>query len=124
MRFAYNVTPMLVGNLGDLVFDGQSAITQRGGARGPGCHYIGNATFVPGEDRPDLTDEAGPKTEFLALAPWVARDGPRAALRAVGRPLWRPGPATALENDYLETALVADLPFPVDRTRRGCAGAR
>ena len=123
MRFAYNVTPMLVGNLGDLVFDGQSAITQRGGRAGPGLPLRRQRTFVPGEDRPDLTDEAGPKTEFLALAPWVARDGPRAALRAVTARL-APGSGDRLENDYLETALVADLPFPVDRTRRGCAGAR
>ena len=36
VRFAYNVTPMLVGNLGDLVFDGQSAITQRGRRAGAG----------------------------------------------------------------------------------------
>ena len=35
-----------------------------------------------------------------------------------------PGSGDRLENDYLETALVADLPFPVDRPRRGCAGAR
>lgn len=123
VRFAYDVTPMLVGNLGDLVFDGQSAITQRGGTRGPGCHYLGNATFVPGEDRPDLTDEVGPKTEFVAIAPWVARDGPRGPLRALSARL-APGSGDRLENDYLETALVADLPLPVDRRRRGCAGAR
>ena len=73
VRFAYNVTPMLVGNLGDLVFDGQSAITQRGGARGPGCHYIGNA-HVGRRRGPARTSPTrpGPKTEFLAIAPWVA----------------------------------------------------
>ena len=51
--FDYNVTAMMVGNLADLAFDGQSAITQRGlRGRGGGCHYIGNASFVASEDQP------------------------------------------------------------------------
>jgi hypothetical protein len=119
VHFAYNVTPMLVGNLGDLPFDGQSAITQRG-LRGRGCHYIGNAKFLPGDDRPDLRDEAGPKSQFLAMAPWVRRDGPRDDLRAVGAKLDY-GSGDPLENDYLETAIVADLPYPPNPNRRGCA---
>jgi hypothetical protein len=122
VHFAYDVTPMLVGNLGDLTFDGQSAITQRGLTGGPGCHYVGNATWTAGEDRPDLTGEAGPKPQFLALAPWVVPDAPRDALRAVTTRL-APGSGDALENDYLETALVADLPVPPDSRRRGCATA-
>ena len=125
VSFDYNVTPHMVGNLADLAFDGQTAITQRA-LRGPGCHYIGNARFVGGEDRPDLTDEAGPKQEFLAIAPWVRPDGPRDDLRAVGAKL-APGSGDPLENDYLETAVVADLTFPRDRDRIGCtqdAGTR
>jgi hypothetical protein len=118
--FAYNVTPMLVGNLGDLTFDGQTAITQRGGAAGPGCHYVGNGAWTAGEDRPDLTGEAGPKREFLAIAPWVVPDAPRDDLRAVTARL-APGSGDPLENDYVETAVVADLPFPVDTARPGCA---
>jgi hypothetical protein len=47
VRFDYNVTPHLVGNLGDLPFDGQTAITQRGLATGPGCNYIGAAGTWP-----------------------------------------------------------------------------
>jgi hypothetical protein len=121
VRFAYNVTPMLVGNLGDLTFDGQSAITQRG-LTAAGCHYVGNATWTAGEDRPELTGAAGGKPEFLALAPWVVPDAPREALRAVTARL-APGSGDALENDYLETALVADLPFPPDSRRRGCVTA-
>jgi len=119
VRFDYNVTPMLTGNLGDLVFDGQSAITQRGGALGAGCHYIGNARWLADEDRPDLVDEAGPKTEFLVIAPWVAPDGPRDELRAVSARL---GPLSGdpMSNDYVETAIGADLPFPVDHARPGC----
>jgi len=119
VHFAYNVTPMLVGNLADLTFDGQSAITQRG-LRGPGCHYIGNARFVPGEDRPDLREYAGSRPRFLAIAPWVRPDGARADLRALGEKL-NYGSGDRLENDYLETAIVADLPYPPDPRRSGCA---
>src|SRR5215213_2428371 len=119
VSFDYNVTPHLVGNLADLPFDGQTAITQRG-LRGPGCRYIGNERWVESEDRPDLKDEAGAKTEFLGIAPWVRPDGPRDDLRAVGAKL-APGSRDPLENDYLETAVIADLTFPRDRDRVGCA---
>jgi hypothetical protein len=119
VHFDYNVTAMMVGNLADLAFDGQSAITQRG-LGGPGCHYIGNASFVPGEDQPVFRDYAGSKPMFLAIAPWVAADGPRARLRRIGGEL-APGSGSKLEDDYLETAIVADLPFPPDQSRSDCA---
>jgi hypothetical protein len=109
--FDYDVTPHMVGNLADLPFDGQTAITQRG-LRGPGCRYVGNA---------GAGGLLGAKPEFLALAPWVVPDGPRDALRAVAARL-APGSGDRLENDYLETAIVADLPFPPDTNRPGCAG--
>jgi hypothetical protein len=118
VSFAYDVTPMLTGNLADIPFDGQTAITQRG-LRGQGCHYVGDARWIAGEDRPDLVDEAGPKPEFLALAPWVARDGPRARLRAVGDALLQ-GSGSGLSDDYAETAVVADLTFPPDPRRPNC----
>ncbi len=117
--FDYNVTAMMVGNLADLTFDGQSAITQRG-LHGRGCHYIGNSKFIPSEDQAQFRRYAGRKPDFLALAPWVVPDGPRASLRAVGIALG-PGSGSRMSDDYLETALVADLPFPVDHGRRGCA---
>jgi hypothetical protein len=118
VAFDYNVTPHLVGNLADLVFDGQTAITQRG-LPGRGCNYVGDARAVPGEDRADLTDEAGPKPEFIGIAPWVRADGPRGDLRAVGAQL-APRSGDALENDYVETAVIADLTFPRDAGRPGC----
>jgi hypothetical protein len=118
VSFDYNVTPHLVGNLADVVFDGQTAITQRG-LGGQSCHYIGNASFVDGEDRPDLMDEAGPKSEFIAIAPWVRADGPRDELRAVGAKL-APSSGDPLENDYVETAVIADLTFPRDAERPSC----
>jgi hypothetical protein len=122
VRFAYNVTAMMVGNLADLAFDGQTTITERG-LHGRGCHYIGNSSFVASEDQPMWAGYAGRKPDFLALAPWVVPDGPRSELRRVGASL-APGSGSPLEDDYLETALAVDLPVPVDRGRRDCAGAR
>lgn len=123
--FAYNVTPHMVGNLADIAFDGQTAITQRG-LRGRRCTYAGNREYLPEPPESDpayLRPYAGPKPEFLALVPWVVPDGPRDALRDTAAKL-APGSGDALENDYLETAVVADLPFPPDPGRPSCAGAR
>ncbi|HEV2813578.1 MAG TPA: hypothetical protein VGW10_10025 [Solirubrobacteraceae bacterium] len=103
--FAYNVTPHMVGNLADLPFDGQTAITQRGLRSRRTCTYVGN-------------DD--PKREFLAIAPWVTPDAPRNELRETAAKL-APGSGDALENDYVETAIAADLPFPPKPNRRGCA---
>lgn len=121
VHFDYNVTAMMVGNLADLAFDGQTAITQRG-MSGPGCHYIGNSRFVPGEDLSGLRRYVGREPDFLAIAPWVVGDRSRTALRAVGSEL-APGSGSPLENHYVETAIVADLPVPVDRRRPDCAGS-
>jgi glycerophosphoryl diester phosphodiesterase len=103
--FAYNVTPHMVGNLADLPFDGQTAITQRGLRSRRSCTYVGN----PSEQR-----------EFLGIAPWVTPDAPREELRATAARL-APGSGDELENDYVETAIAADLPFPPKPRRRGCA---
>ena len=122
VSFDYNVTPFMVGNLADIVFDGQSSIAQRGPARSRGCHYIAIGRFrgdPPESDPAEYRRYAGRKKQFVALAPWVDRGGDRDALREVAAKL-APGSGDPLENDYLETALVADLPFPVDRDRRGC----
>ncbi len=48
VSFAYNVTPMMTGNLLDLMFDGQSSITARGAAAGPVPRFVGNAASGPG----------------------------------------------------------------------------
>ena len=121
VRFDYNVTAMMVGNLADLVFDGQTAITQRG-LRGRGCHYIGNASFVPSEDQAQFRRYAGRKPAFVAIVPWVVGDRSRAQLRSVGSEL-APGSGSPLEDDYVESAIVADLPVPVDRRRGDCVTA-
>jgi hypothetical protein len=115
VHFAYAVNPMMVGNLADTPFDGQSAILERG-RRGPGCHYIGNGSFIPGQDDPALRSYSGNKPQFLAMAPWVVSDRSRSALKAIGQQLSSgQGP-----HQYVQTALVADLPFPVDHSRPGC----
>ena len=132
VRFDYNVVPHLVGNLADLPFDGQTAITQRG-LRAPlgraGCNYIGTgrsfpedpATFEIGGETQRVSPYSGPKPEFLGLAPWVVSDRPRDQLLDVGARL-APGSGDPLENDYVETAIAADLPFPRVSRRPSCAG--
>jgi hypothetical protein len=99
-------------------FEQQTSILQRGRS-GRGCHYIGNSSFISGEDDPVLRAYAGAKSQFLALAPWAVPDNRRAALRVVGASL----AAGAERYRYVRTALIADLPFPVDRHRRGCVVA-
>ena len=133
VRFDYNVIPHLVGNLADLPFDGQTAITQRGLRAAPGrkgCHYVGNSrsfpedpeTFEIGGETQRVSTFTGPKVEFLGLAPWVVPDRSRDQLRDVAARL-APGSGNALENDYVETAIAADLPFPRVARRPSCAGA-
>jgi hypothetical protein len=117
VAFAYNVTPFMVGNLADLVFDGQTAITQRG-LHDRGCRFVGNA-FAAGVDPPALRADAGDKTEFLAMVPWVTPDSPRDELRRTAAAL-APGSGDGRAGQYVETAVVADLPFPPDPLRGGC----
>jgi len=126
VSFDYNVTPHMVGNLADLPFDGQTAITQRGlkGPRGmrARCNYVGDSRFMPAPPENDPAEYevyAGPKRQFLGLADWVVPDAPREKLRRVGSAL-EPGSGKRRENDYLETAVVADLTFPPDRARPTC----
>ena len=120
VSFDYNVTPHLVGNLADLAFDGQTAITERG-LRGPRrCTYIGNRRALPA-DQPPFRRYAGPKRQFLAIAPWVRPDGPRPELEQTAARL-SGFSGSKIENDYLETAVIADLPFPRDRRRASCRG--
>ncbi len=115
VRFVYAVNSFMVGNLADTPFDGQSAILERG-RRGAGCHYVGNGAFIAGQDLPQFRSYAGSKPQFLALAPWVVRDGPRSALRPIGASL----AADTGKRHYVQTAVIADLPFPPDRERAGC----
>jgi glycerophosphoryl diester phosphodiesterase len=105
--FRYNIAPHLVGNLLDLPFDGQSAITARA-AQQPLRSYVGNTAPLDPRDDPEYRVYAGGKRHFLALAPWVVPDGPRPDLQQVSARL-APGSGDPLENDYLQTAVHADL---------------
>jgi glycerophosphoryl diester phosphodiesterase len=122
VSFDYNVTPFMVGHLADIVFDGQSSIAQRGAARTRGCNYVATRRFRPGPPENDPAPYevyAGRKDEFIAIAPWVRKRGSRDKIRETAAKL-APGSGDPLENDYVETAIVADLPFPVETDRRGC----
>ncbi|SEJ72936.1 Carbon-nitrogen hydrolase [Deinococcus reticulitermitis] len=93
----YAVNPMVVGNLLDLTFDGQSAITGRG------------------EDAPEPRSYAltEPRPGFIALAPWVAEGAPD-ELRALGQHL-AANSGHPRENAYREDLLWADLHLPESR---------
>lgn len=108
--FRYNVTAHMVGNLLDVAFDGQTAITARAGGAPP-AHYVGNTQFEPELDPDAYRVHLGDKDEFLQLAPWVVPDAPREELRTVASKL-APGSGDPMENDYLETAVWADLVAP------------
>jgi glycerophosphoryl diester phosphodiesterase len=127
VHIKYNVTPFMVGNLADLVFDGQSSIAQSRPAHGKGCSYIGNRRFMPKPPESDphkFRAYAGRKRQFIAMAPWVVRGSrDRDRLRGIAADL-APGSGSSIENDYLETAIIADLPFPPARHREACVRGR
>lgn len=104
----YNVCPMMVGNLFDLAFDGQSSITMREPSpAAESVAYVGNPTA---------------HAEFLRVGPWTFPD-PGAAdpsldleqrrtiLEEQGRRLL-PGSGDPLEDGYAETVVFADLELP------------
>ena len=71
----------------------------------------------PGEFKP----YAGRKKQFLGIARWVVPGtNDRDRLRAAAADL-APGSGSPIENHYLETAVVADLPFPPDGHRLACS---
>jgi hypothetical protein len=76
----------------------------------------------PENDPARFEPYAGLKRRFLAIAPWVIRSGDRDRLRATSEKL-ATGSGDPIENDYVETAVIADLPFPVERNRPGCLRA-
>ncbi|MDO4264278.1 MAG: carbon-nitrogen hydrolase family protein [Deinococcus sp.] len=92
-QFRYAVNPMVVGNLLDLTFDGQSAITGRLDEGAPQSYVMTQA-----------------RGGFLELLPWVAT-GTDDALREAGR-VRAAGSGHALENSYLTGVISADLELP------------
>lgn len=90
----YAINPMVVGNLLDLTFDGQSAVT------GPVQEAPELRSYV-------MTD---PRPGFLALSPWV-EDGPPEQLRQTGRHLAAHS-GHSRENQYRPDVVCADLLLP------------
>jgi hypothetical protein len=117
--FAYSVTPWLVGNLVDLPFDGQVSIKRRDNPRpGPVRRFVGNRDLLDDVDPAFGAPFAGDKDEFVVVAPWVLDEDPtlplaedRDRLAARARELLA-GSDSEHENDYLETAVWADLVPP------------
>ncbi len=94
-QIRYAVNPMVVGNLLDLSFDGQSAIT------GPADEGLEPRSYVMTALRPG----------FLALLPWVQEEGSPDDLREVGQHL-KAGSRHPRENAYRTGVLHADLHLP------------
>ncbi|GHG03347.1 carbon-nitrogen hydrolase family protein [Deinococcus piscis] len=92
-QIRYAVNPMVVGNLLDLTFDGQSAITGR-------LHEGVLQSYAMTE----------PRGGFLALLPWAAQ-GTDEELREAGR-VRTAGSGHPLENSYQTGVLTADLELP------------
>lgn len=93
-QIRYAVNPMVVGNLLDMTFDGQSAIT------GPGDEGLPPRSYA-------MTP---PRRGFLALLPWVSEGTPQ-ELREAGQQL-AAGSGHPLENAYLSGAVHANLELP------------
>lgn len=96
-QIRYAVNPMVVGNLLDLTFDGQSAITGRPEDAPTPRHYV-------------LTD---PRPGFIALTPWVEEGDPD-TLRRTGEHLAAHS-GHPRENAYRTDVLHADLTLPASR---------
>ncbi len=102
--FVVNATPQLVGNLGDLTFDGQPIVA------------------VPGPDGDRTLCLSGQPTDvgWAAVGPWVAGDAaslcdparrPALAAAAMAR---APGSGSPEENAYVESTVFADVELPQD----------
>ncbi len=103
--FRHNVTPMLVGNLIDQVFDGQTWITKKAAPADAPIGFVGAGT-LPG---------------WLEIGPWTYGDADRATLRAQGVAL-APGGAEA--GRYRSGHAMADLAFgPAVVTSGGVPGS-
>ena len=96
----YAINPMVVGNLFDLAFDGQSAIVARSAEAPSPKGYV-------------LTE---PRPGFLALAPWAVEGG-AGRLRQAGREL-APHSGSPRENRYRTAVLAADLHLPPSSAQR------
>src|SRR5207237_735935 len=94
-NFRYAVNPFLVGNLFDVAGDGQSAIFARTDARAARYWYAGDSNralyaaagaYTDRPDDPVFARFEGAQPGFLALMPWIVREGTAASLVRVHTP--------------------------------------
>lgn len=103
-RFAVNVTPMLIGNFGDMTFDGQPFIAVEAPAGAAGGCLMGQV----------------PEFGWAAVGGWSTLDTPAEALcdETLRIPLAEraarmlPGSGDTLENAYVSSAVFADIRLP------------
>ncbi|GAC1329740.1 MAG: carbon-nitrogen hydrolase family protein [Candidatus Dormibacteria bacterium] len=90
-HFQYAVNPFMVGNLFDIVGDGQSAIFSRDDPRASVSWYSGDSAdalyngagvgiYTDRADDPAFRQFEGPRPGFLALARWIIPEGTPASL--------------------------------------------
>jgi predicted amidohydrolase len=104
--FRHNATPMLTGNLFELVFDGQTWITQKAKPEQPERAFVGSQPLRGWLD-------LGPWTfpDPLETAPALSLQERQTRLREQGRRL-APGSGHESEGKYARTLIAADLVFP------------
>jgi len=109
----YNVNPMMTGNLFEVSFDGQSAITGRDKRARRDINYVG---LPPLDEMKEGGEKRFPEGGFILLGPWrfdVPKNLPleeqREKLMELQKTLFQGGEN---ENKYLSTVLGADLYVP------------
>ena len=117
VRFTYAVNPFMVGNLADTPFDGQSAILARGRRGKLDATTSATGRSWPGRICRGIDRMPVASRSSSPWAPWVVPDSSRARLRAIGAAL-----ASGTDRyRYVQTAAIADLPFPADASQAGAA---
>lgn len=92
--FQHNATPMLLGNLFELTFDGQTWITQKATPDQPERAFVGSRSLRGWQE----------------LGPWTFSDASREQLRAEGEQL-KAGSGHSNEGRYARSVIAADLKF-------------
>ncbi|HEX8700308.1 MAG TPA: hypothetical protein VF815_15785 [Myxococcaceae bacterium] len=104
--FRHNATSMLTGNLFELVFDGQTWITQKATPEQPERAFVGSR---PLRGWVDIGSWTFP--DPLETDPSLSLQERQARLREQGRRL-EPGSGHEAEGKYARTVIAADLAFP------------
>jgi predicted amidohydrolase len=92
--FQHNATPMLLGNLFELTFDGQTWITRKATPDQPERAFVGSQPLRGWQD----------------IGPWTFPDAGQEQLREQGERL-KPGSGHSTEGKYARSVIAADLDF-------------